>query len=127
MEEKILAARGHRWVLFDRADRSFIGWAGLDPAAANEYELGYRLLRVHWGKGLATEASIRLLQLAFTEWGAERVWAQTMAVNQRSRAVMERCGLRFVRTFHLKWDDPLPGTDEGEVEYELRRTDWRNG
>jgi RimJ/RimL family protein N-acetyltransferase len=49
-------------VLFERADRSFIGWAGLDPTAAKKYELGYRLLRVHWGKGLATEASTRLVR-----------------------------------------------------------------
>ena len=44
-----------------------------------------------------------------------------MAVNTRSRAVMERCGLRHVRTFHLDFDDPIPGSEEGEVEYELRR------
>ena len=47
-----------------------------------------------------------------------------MVVNTRSRQVMERCGLRYVRTFHLEWDDPIEGTEQGEVEYELRRTDW---
>jgi SAM-dependent methyltransferase len=45
-------------------------------------------------------------------------------VNERSRRVMERCGLRYVRTFHLAWDDPIEGTEHGEVEYELRRQDW---
>jgi RimJ/RimL family protein N-acetyltransferase len=47
-----------------------------------------------------------------------------MAVNVRSRRVMEKAGLRFVRVFHLTWDDPLPGYEEGEVEYELLREQW---
>jgi RimJ/RimL family protein N-acetyltransferase len=47
-----------------------------------------------------------------------------MAVNTRSRRVMEKAGLRYLRTFHLQWDDPIPGTEHGEVEYELLREDW---
>jgi RimJ/RimL family protein N-acetyltransferase len=46
-----------------------------------------------------------------------------MAANTRSRRVMENAGLRYVRTFHANWDDPIPGTERGEVEYELRRED----
>jgi RimJ/RimL family protein N-acetyltransferase len=41
-----------------------------------------------------------------------------------SRRVMEKAGLRYLRTFHLEWDDPIPGTEQGEVEYELLREDW---
>ena len=37
---------------------------------------------------------------------------------------MEQCGLKCVRTFHLSWDDPISGTERGEVEYELPRQDW---
>jgi len=37
---------------------------------------------------------------------------------------MEKAGLRFVRVFHLTWDDPLPRYEEGEVEYELLRDEW---
>ena len=52
-----------------------------------------------------------------------RVFAQTMAVNLASRRVMEKSGLRFVRTFHLTWDDPIPGAEDGEVEYALDSAD----
>lgn len=52
------------------------------------------------------------------------MFAQTMAVNTRSRRVMEKAGLRHVRTFHPHWADPFPGTEHGEVEYELLREDW---
>lgn len=52
---------------------------------------------------------------------------ETMGVNTASRRVMERSGLRYVRTFHFEWDDPLPGTEHGEVEYEILRSDWQGG
>jgi hypothetical protein len=33
--------------------------------------------------------------------------------------------MRYVRTYHPVWDDPLPGADAGEVEYEMTREMWR--
>ncbi len=101
--------------------------AGAQPAAAQpvtQAELGYRLRRAAWGRGLATEGSRALLRYAFATVGLARVWAQTMAVNTPSRRVMEKSGLRYVRTFHLDWADPIEGTEHGEVEYELLRAEW---
>jgi RimJ/RimL family protein N-acetyltransferase len=54
----------------------------------------------------------------------QRVFAQTMAVNLASRRVMEKAGLRLARIFNPVYDDPIDGTELGEVEYELRRPDW---
>lgn len=92
-----------------------------DPAVA---ELGYRLARRYWRQGLAGEASRELLRHAFDTVGQERVIAQTMAVNAGSRGVMRAVGMRYVRTFHTDFEDPLPGTDQGEVEYEITREMW---
>jgi hypothetical protein len=39
---------------------------------------------------------------------------------------MERCGLRFVRAFHLEWDEPIAGTEHGEVEYEITKAEWES-
>jgi RimJ/RimL family protein N-acetyltransferase len=93
-----------------------------DPAVA---ELGYRLPRRLWRKGLATEASRELLRHAFDTVGQRRVIAQTMAVNAGSRGVLRAVGMRHVRTFFPTWDDPLPGAEAGEVEYEITRETWR--
>ncbi|MFC4146654.1 GNAT family N-acetyltransferase [Micromonospora mangrovi] len=115
-----------RWAALDRATGEFLGWFALDPSDdGSEAELGYRLRRSAWGRGLATEGSRALVRHAFAVAGVRRVWAQTMAVNSRSRSVMARAGLRHLRTFHLTFDDPIPGTEHGEVEYELRREEWR--
>ncbi|MFC3502893.1 GNAT family N-acetyltransferase [Micromonospora krabiensis] len=92
-----------------------------DPTVA---ELGYRLARRHWRKGLASEASRALLRHAFDTVGQSRVIAQTMAVNAGSRGVMAAIGMRYVRTFFPRWDDPLPDAESGEVEYEMTRDMW---
>jgi RimJ/RimL family protein N-acetyltransferase len=92
-----------------------------DPTVA---DLGYRFLRRCWRQGLATEASRALLRHAFETVGVRRVIAQTMAVNAASRGVMAAAGLRYVRTYHPEFDEPLPGSEQGEVEYAITREDW---
>ncbi|GAA2364969.1 N-acetyltransferase [Catellatospora methionotrophica] len=115
-------------------DGEFIGLMMLPPAHGPDQpadptvsDLGYRILRRHWRKGFASEASRALLRHAFDGVGQSRVIAQTMAVNAGSRGVMEAIGMRYVRTYFPTWDDPLPGADLGEVEYELTREMWQAG
>ncbi|GAA5107891.1 GNAT family N-acetyltransferase [Nocardia iowensis] len=116
-----------RWAAIERSTGKFVGWLALQPpddGSVGEVELGYRLAASVWGRGYATEGARALIRKGFTELGVHRVWAQTMAVNIASRRVMEKAGLTYVRTFHLHFDDPLPGTQHGEVEYELRHDHW---
>ena len=47
-----------------------------------------------------------------------------MAVNTASRRVMEKAGLRHVRTFHAEWPDRIDGDEHGDVEYALTRAEW---
>jgi RimJ/RimL family protein N-acetyltransferase len=110
-----------------RTDAGFVGWWCLTPAPEDpgEAELGYRLRRDAWGQGYATEGAVALLVHGFDAVGLEHVWAQTMAVNRASRAVMERLGLRFERTWVGEWNEPLPGWEQGEVAYGLTRQEWR--
>ncbi len=115
------------WAAIEKSSGDFLGWFAFRPpdgASPDDVELGYRLRTSAWGNGYATEGSRALIRKGFTELGVRRVWAQTMAVNIRSRRVMEKAGLSYVRTFHEEWDDPLPGTEHGEVEYALTKTDW---
>lgn len=116
-----------RWAAIELATGEFVGWFALRPpegGKGDEVELGYRLRRSVWGRGYATEGSRALVDKAFADLGVERVYAETMAVNTASRRVLEKTGLRLLRTFHLTWDEPIDGTEHGEVEYELRKIDW---
>ena len=54
----------------------------------------------------------------------KRVYATTMVVNVASRRVMEKAGLRFVRTFRQPWPYPIQGDEQGDVEYALSRAEW---
>ena len=109
------------------ADGKFIGWFHLRPPAGSppdEPELGYRLRKSAWGKGYATEGSRALIDKAFTDCGAQRVFALTMAVNTGSRRVMEKAGLKLIRIFHQDWPDPIPGDELGDTEYAITRQEW---
>ncbi|WP_434444519.1 GNAT family N-acetyltransferase [Lentzea sp. E54] len=109
----------------DKATGRFVGWFELRPTGSGEAELGYRLHREFWGLGYATEGAKALIERGFTVGGVRRVVATTMFVNAGSRRVMEKCGLRHVRTFHVDFPDPLPGSEYGEVEYALTKEEWQ--
>jgi RimJ/RimL family protein N-acetyltransferase len=87
-------------------------------------DLGYRLLPRHWRKGLASEGARGLVRYGFDDLGLDRIIAQTMTANTSSRAVMERVGLTYVRTFPTSNTAPVEGVEEGEVEYEMTREQW---
>jgi RimJ/RimL family protein N-acetyltransferase len=117
------------WAAVEKASGAFVGWFHLRPgegAGPREPELGYRLLREAWGRGYATEGSKALIDKAFAELGAERVYASTMVVNTGSWRVMEKVGLRYVRTFHAGWPVKIPGDEQGDVEYAIDRAEWEN-
>lgn len=109
----------------------FVGWWILEPPTRidqgpvdGQAELGFRLLRRYWRRGLASEGARELLRYGFEDLGLSRIFAETMAVNAASRATMAAVGMAHVRTFRLDCDDPIPGADQGEVEYALTRTQW---
>ena len=64
------------------------------------------------------------MRYGFDDVGLDRIIAQTLSVNARSRAVLERSGLTYVRSFPTSMTEPVEGADEGEVEYELTREQW---
>ncbi|WP_062215211.1 GNAT family N-acetyltransferase [Streptomyces sp. NBRC 109706] len=115
------------WVAEERATGEFLGWFEFRPLVDDspaEVELGYRLRAASWGRGYATEGSLALIDKGFAELGVERVTANTMAVNARSRRVMEKSGLSFDHAFTGDWPEAIPGSEHGEVAYVLTRADW---
>ncbi len=73
---------------------------------------------------LGATGAAALLDHGFATLGLHTVWAETMAVNVASRIVMAKLGMRHVRTDHRRWDEPLPGTEHGEVIYEITSNEW---
>jgi RimJ/RimL family protein N-acetyltransferase len=104
------------------------GRFSLKPASsyglAGGTELGYRLYPISWGRGLATEGARALIASAFGRPHLDRIVATTMADNVGSWRVLEKCGLRRVRTFRYPGADLVPGTEHDDFVYELTRSDW---
>ena len=50
--------------------------------------------------------------------------AETMAVHRGSSRVMEKAGMRHVRSFHAEWPVRIPGDEHGDVEYAITRSEW---
>ncbi|WP_245594338.1 GNAT family N-acetyltransferase [Actinospica robiniae] len=127
-----------RFALQERRSGGFVGWASLVPANSvglEEHpglELGYRIRPSMWGRGYAAEGARALILRAFEYagdgpdiHGCESVAATTMTVNTASRRVMEKVGLRYVRTFFADWPDAVEGSEHGDVVYERSLSELR--
>lgn len=87
------------WWVVETADAPFVGFVGLavvtlEVQFAPCVEIGWRLACTHWGYGYATEAARAVLAHGFGPLGLRAVVAFTAEGNARSRAVMERLGMR---------------------------------
>lgn len=91
-----------KWAVWDRDSGAYLGDAGLTVLPeTGEVELGYRLGRSYWGRGLATEISRAWLEHAIGRLGLDRVIAFADPRNPASVRVMEKIGMTFDRQDHL--------------------------
>lgn len=112
------------WTARRTTDGAFVGWFCLFPETQTMAEIGYRLRRACWGQGLAPEGASALVSWGFNSGGCERIVATTMAVNHGSRRVMEKIGMKYMRTVFADFPDSIPGSEHGDVWYELTRSEF---
>ncbi len=76
-----------------------IGFAGLKYLEElGEVDVAFRLMRTHWGQGLATEAALASVRFGFSDLGLKRIIGLVMPENIASVRVLEKTGLRYVET-----------------------------
>jgi RimJ/RimL family protein N-acetyltransferase len=125
-----LAAQGwSNWAAELIESGQFIGFVGLSvPRRALPFspcvEVGWRLARAFWGKGLATEAARGALRVGFGRLGLPEIVSFTAVGNRRSRAVMERIGMH-----NAEQDFEHSGVPEGQplrlhCLYRVSRSQW---
>jgi len=99
VRQRIRAQHGpHGWWLIEgKHDRMFHGVGLLLPMPdGDDIEVGYRLVRASWGRGIATEAASALVDYALGSLALPRVVAVVYPENHASRRVLARLG--FVHT-----------------------------
>ena len=93
---------GHTlWIVERKGDGALLGFCGLkrvnSPGAGDltgTAEIGWRLREDAWGQGIAKEAAIASLDLAFGRFGYGEVVALTVEGNGASQGLMRRLGMR---------------------------------
>lgn len=85
------------WAVISKKDKKMIGTCGFANLdfQNNRAEVGYVLNPKYWGQGIAAEAVRRVMDFAFVELNVHRVEARYILGNERSRRVMEKCGMTF--------------------------------
>ena len=97
--EKFMRGEDWQFGIFSANETRVLGAIGLHPGAApGTLEIGYWLVQDAMGRGIATEATRILTNLAFTALGASRVEIRCDASNERSGAVPRRLGFVLEET-----------------------------
>ncbi|MBY0462006.1 MAG: GNAT family N-acetyltransferase [Alphaproteobacteria bacterium] len=89
-----------------------------DPKAM---ELAYVLAEEHWGQGITVEAVQAILPYIFQNYPIDKLVGRYSALNPASGRVMEKLGMKFVKTYQ--------GERKGKIEtmrfYALEQSDMK--
>ena len=123
---------GHTfWVVEGKESGEILGFCGMtrvnSPGASDALtgmpEIGWRLRESAWGKGIAKEAAIATLDLAFDRFGYDRVIAMTIPANRESFGLMLRLGM--MRCEELDFTDTRFGPETNpQIVYAIDAMDW---
>ena len=128
--EEYKKADTYHWIIVLKSISQAIGYiylADIDDSN-NSVSLHYALSRKYWKQGITTEACKRVIDFAFDILGAEKVHSYHHIENPASGKVMQKCGMRYVKTAfkelapkHLSGDGHLSGN---RCYYEINLSDW---
>ena len=109
---------------------AFVGWCGLMKVHFSAHftsavEIGWRLNKIFWGKGLASEAAKSILRFGFLDLGLSKIVSFTAELNQPSIRVMQKIWMKC--NPEDSFDHPkLPVNRplHRHMLYRLKKTDW---
>jgi RimJ/RimL family protein N-acetyltransferase len=125
-----LAEFGHAfWIVEERTSGDILGFCGIKRVNSpgsnmiGQHEIGWRLRPEAWGKGIAKEAAIASLDLAFGRFEAPHVIALTVPQNEESWGLMQRLGMK--RREDLDFVDSRFGPElNPNIVYCIDSEDW---
>jgi RimJ/RimL family protein N-acetyltransferase len=96
------------WMAELRESEELVGFVGLShpslPALGSEVEVGWRLGRAHWGRGLATEGGEAAVRHAFDRCRIDRLVCIVDRDNHASLGVARKLGFTHWRDMdHPRW------------------------
>lgn len=98
-----------RWAVIDKSNDEYLGWCGIKYSPdLDEFDIGYRFAKKHWGKGYATESAKACLEYAFNTLNIKVLVGRAMTENIDSIKVLEKLGMKF-------FEDRTCGNENGVV------------
>lgn len=114
------------WIIERASSGEVVGWFGIgtadDPTAAFDIDFGYALGREHWGRGYMTEAMEAVFAHQFEVLNVPRLQAVCGTTNPASARMMERCGMRCVKT---DYGADFEGNWSHRHHYAITQADYR--
>lgn len=102
------------YLIVRKSDNSKVGAVGIfhrDGLEVND--IGFSFLEEFQGKGYGFESASKLLEVAFTEFGLEKISAITSKENVASQSLIQKLGLNYLKTVRL------PDDEEELLYYEI--------
>ena len=85
-------------------------------------EIGYSLVRRHWGTGLAREAVSLMISFLFEVEGYRRIFADTDPDNMGANGLLTRLGFTLEGRLRSEWETHLGVRDS--LIWGLLREEW---
>lgn len=133
MQAKIEEKGWGFWAVSAPGVADFIGFIGLDNVDKSTFpvpfapavEIGWRLGFKYWGRGFATKGAMASLKYGFEVLNLDEIVSFAAVQNMRSRAVMERIGMK--RNPDDDFDNPKLAQGhplQRHVLYRIKRLDY---
>lgn len=109
------------WSVFEKDKGDFIGQAGLFHLeyddSKKDIEVAYRLHKMYWGKGYATELTKALIRWGFQHLSIQKILGVVDSNNHRSIKVLVKSGLHYIKMLEYK----------GQMRqcYQISKSDYR--
>jgi RimJ/RimL family protein N-acetyltransferase len=101
----------------------FAGWIGLAvpaflPEVMPTVEIGWRLAKPFWGRGIATEGAVAAMRFGFVDRRLDRIVSIRHVDNRASGRVMDKLGMRLDR------ETVVPAHGQPVAVYALTREEY---
>ena len=94
------------YLIIRKEDGAKIGSVGIfEREGLDVQDIGFSFLEEFQGKGYGYEAASKLLETAFNDFGCSKISAITSKENIASQSLIQKLGLKYLKTVQLP-DDP---------------------
>ncbi|MDF1739618.1 MAG: GNAT family N-acetyltransferase [Verrucomicrobiales bacterium] len=101
------------FAVIDKQSGEYLGDCGITIQlidGVEEFEVGYRIRKEKWGRGIAPEAARAMIQYGFRDLGLAKLCSYMTKDNRQSRRAAEKAGMTLQKEYRNPRNRDLPTT-----------------